>query len=73
MGSGSFRGCEPHRKVQKNTVFTWFDKLTTGFDKLRANGAGIERTGEFPFVLSQSKHERDFFSSLHAVLVSTDR
>ncbi len=44
----------------KNSPFTWFDKLTTGFDKhvlseaegLRANGAGVENVDEFPFMLS---------------------
>jgi hypothetical protein len=59
-------------KVRKNSAFTWFDKLTTGFDKpvlseaegLRANGMGIEIAGDFPFVLSLSKHKNGFFSSL---------
>jgi len=30
------------RRVLKNPAFTWFDKLTTGFDTLRANGSGVE-------------------------------
>src|SRR5438094_988509 len=34
------------------------------FDKLRANGAGIAIVGDLPFVLSLSKHENDFFSTL---------
>ncbi len=37
------------------------------FDKLRANGTGIEIIGNFPFVLSPSKHENGFFSSLLGV------
>ena len=57
----------------KNSPFTWFDKLTTGFDKhvlseaegLRANGVGVENVDETPFMLSPpvlsgaegSKHE----------------
>ncbi len=56
----------------KNSPFTWFDKLTTGFDKhvlseaegLRANGACVENIGDFPFMLSLSKHEKSFFSNL---------
>ncbi len=36
--------------------FTPFNRLRTGFDKLRANGAGIKFVGFFPFVLSLSKH-----------------
>jgi hypothetical protein len=27
---------------------------------LRANGAGVENVDEFPFMLSQSKHENRF-------------
>jgi hypothetical protein len=38
--------------------------LRTGFDKLRANGAGMAIVGDSPFVLSLSKHENDFFSTL---------
>ena len=34
------------------------------FDELRANGSSIETIGDFPFVLSLSKHENHFFSSL---------
>src|SRR5439155_17074813 len=34
------------------------------FDKLRANGGRLEVVGDFPFVLSLSKHENAFFSSL---------
>jgi hypothetical protein len=52
--------------MQKNTAFTPFDKLRTGFDKLRANGIGIESIGNFLFVLSLSKHEKGFFNSLLA-------
>ena len=51
-------------RVLKNPPFTPFDKLRTGFDKLRANGGGLKIVGDFPFVLSLSKHESDFFSSL---------
>ncbi len=43
----------------KYSPFTWFDKLTTGFDKhvlsqvkgLRANGAGVENIGDYPIML----------------------
>jgi len=46
-------------RLLKNSPFTWFDELTTGFDKhvlsqvdwLRANGAGVENIGDFPFML----------------------
>ena len=38
--------------------------LRSPFDKLRANGSGVEIAGDFPFVLSLSKHENPFFSSL---------
>jgi len=38
--------------------------LRSPFDKLRANGACIKIVEEFPFVLSPSKHENSFFSSL---------
>ena len=38
--------------------------LRSPFDKLRANGAGIAIVGDLPFVLSLSKHENDFFSTL---------
>src|SRR6266571_1438758 len=38
--------------------------LRSPFDKLRANGLGIEISDHFPFVLSLSKHEYDFFSTL---------
>jgi hypothetical protein len=34
------------------------------FDKLRANGSGVKIAGDFPFVLSLSKHGPAFFSSL---------
>jgi hypothetical protein len=34
------------------------------FDKLRANGSGVEIVEGFPFVLSMSKHVYAFFSSL---------
>jgi len=34
------------------------------FDKLRANGAGVENIGDFPFMLSPSKHEKSFFRTL---------
>ncbi len=54
---GNFCGSN---RMLKNSSFTWFDKLTTGFDKhvlseaegLRANGAGVENVDEFPFMLS---------------------
>ncbi len=47
----------PNRML-KNSLFTWFDKLTTGFDKhvlseaegLRANGAGVENIADFSFM-----------------------
>jgi len=56
----------------KNSPFTWFDELTTGFDKhvlsqvegLRANGACVENIDDFPFMLSLSKREKSFFSNL---------
>jgi hypothetical protein len=38
--------------------------LRSPFDKLRANGVGREIVEDFPFVLSLSKHEFDFLSSL---------
>src|SRR5213593_2866541 len=38
--------------------------LRSPFDKLRANGGRLAIVGDFPFVLSLSKHESDFFSSL---------
>src|SRR5438034_6484092 len=38
------------------------------FDTLRANGAGMAIVGDLPFVLSLSKHENDFFSTLLARL-----
>jgi len=58
--------------VLKNPPFTWFDGLTTGFDKpvlsivegLRASGAGMEIMDHFPFMLSLSKHETLFLSTL---------
>jgi len=37
------------------------------FDKLRANGAGVENIGDFPFMLSPSKHEKSFFRTLLGV------
>ena len=58
-------------RVLKNPPFTPFDKLRTGFDKLRANGGGLKIVGDFPFVLSLSKHESDFFSSLLVVVVGS--
>src|SRR5437667_11889577 len=36
------------------------------FDRLRANGAGVAISADFPFVLSLSKHEHSFFSTLLA-------
>lgn len=52
----------------KNSLFTWFDELTTGFDKhvlsqvegLRANGGGTDNIADFPLRLSLSKHENPF-------------
>ncbi len=41
------------KRVLKNLVFT----LCSPFDKLKANGLGIEFVKDFPFVLSLSKHE----------------
>jgi len=38
--------------------------LRSPFDKLRANGSGVEIAGDFPFVLSLSKHENPFFRTL---------
>jgi len=38
--------------------------LRSPFDELRANGWGLEISDHFPFVLSLSKHEYDFFRSL---------
>src|SRR3989442_6010738 len=38
--------------------------LCSPYKKLRANGSGVEIAGDFPFVLSLSKHENPFFSSL---------
>ena len=38
--------------------------LRTGFDRLRANGGGLENSKHCPFVLSSSKHEHHFFSAL---------
>jgi hypothetical protein len=38
--------------------------LRTGFDRLRANGGGLENIENCPFVLSLSKHEHHFFSTL---------
>src|SRR5216117_3220431 len=43
--------------------------LRSPFDKLRANGAGVAIVGDLPFVLSLSKHENDFFSTLLNPLV----
>ncbi len=48
----------PSSRMLKNSPFTWFDKLTTGFDKhvlsevegLRANGAGVENIADFSFM-----------------------
>jgi hypothetical protein len=45
--------------LRKNSAFTWFDELTTGFDKpvlsvvegLRANGTSLEIIVHFPFML----------------------
>jgi len=34
--------------------------LRSPFDKLRANGSGVEIAEDFPFVLSLSKHEKPF-------------
>jgi len=39
------------------------------FDKLRTNGWDIEIVERFPFVLSLSKHENHFFSTLLGILV----
>src|SRR5213593_1980994 len=38
--------------------------LRSPFDKLRVNGGRLAIVGDFPFVLSLSKHESDFFRSL---------
>ena len=38
--------------------------LRSPFDELRANGLGLEILVHFPFVLSLSKHEHPFFSTL---------
>jgi len=38
--------------------------LRSPFDELRANGLGLELIVYFPFVLSLSKHENPFFSTL---------
>jgi len=35
----------------------WLNTRRSPFDKLRANGTGVEFIEEFPFVLSLSKHE----------------
>src|SRR2546427_7378436 len=44
--------------------------LRSPFDELRANGRGLEISDHFPFVLSLSKHEYDFFRSLLGRLTS---
>jgi hypothetical protein len=70
-------------KLLKNPPFTWFDELTTGFDKpvlsevegLRANGGGIENLDDFPFMLSLSvlsgaegsKHENPFSATSYDI------
>ena len=38
--------------------------LRTGFYRLRANGGGLKNIENCPFVLSSSKHEHHFFSTL---------
>jgi hypothetical protein len=42
--------------------------LRSPFDRLRANGGGLENIENCPFVLSSSKHEHHFFSILLARL-----
>ena len=50
------------RRLLENPPFTWFDKLTTGFDGpvlrevegLKANGGYLENIEMIPFVLSVS-------------------
>jgi hypothetical protein len=44
----------------KNSTFTQFDKLSAGFDILRANGSELENVEVLPFVLSLSKYESPF-------------
>jgi len=42
-----------------------FDKpALSAAEGLRANGASIENIDIFPFVVSWSNHERDFFNTL---------
>jgi len=41
----------------KWSAFAPFDKLRTGFDRLRVNGSVVEIVEYCPFVLSLSKHE----------------
>jgi hypothetical protein len=38
-------------QTAENPPFPSFDKLRTGFDTLRANGAAITAVQDFPFVL----------------------
>jgi len=37
--------------------------LSASFDRLRTNRGGVEIIEVFPFMLSLSKHEKEFFSS----------
>jgi hypothetical protein len=47
------------------TLCSPFDKpVLSQVEGLRANGPGVEDVGDFPFVLSPSKHVYVFFSSL---------
>ena len=67
------------QRLLKNFPFTWFGKLTTGFDKpvlspsfvrinsveeLKANGGCIENIEILPFVLSLVEAQKLFFNSL---------
>ena len=67
------------QRLLKNLPFTWFGKLTTGFDKpvlseveeLKANGGCIENIENFPFVLSLVEARKLFFNSLTKAVIVT--
>jgi hypothetical protein len=56
----------PLRRECLKTRRSPFDKpVLSTVEGLRANGSGIEIVADFPFVLSLSKHEEPFLSSLY--------
>jgi len=74
------------QRLLKNFPFTWFGKLTTGFDKpvlspsfvrinsveeFKANGGCIENIENFPFVLSLVEARKLFFNSLTKAVIVT--